>query len=218
MSDQSPSAASGIIAKGLSCERGGRRVFEGVDFAVAPGAALLLRGPNGSGKTSLLRMIAGFLEPPEGRLTWNGRPFGELDDEAGDGPARIAFVGHLDAVKRALSVAENLAFWAGLYGGGGGGGGVNQALDRLGIGHLAELPARFLSAGQRRRLGLARLMVTPAALWLLDEPTVTLDEASVAAVEALIAEHRDGGGMVMVATHAEMAIPGAAVLTLGAAR
>ena len=216
MSDQGSSAASGIIAKGLSCERGGRRVFEGVDFAVAPGAALLLRGPNGSGKTSLLRMIAGFLEPPEGRLTWNGRPFGEVDDEAGDDPARIAFVGHLDAVKRALSVAENLAFWAGLYGGGGGG--VNQALDRLGIGHLAELPARFLSAGQRRRLGLARLMVTPAALWLLDEPTVTLDEASVAAVEALIAEHRDGSGMVMVATHAEMAIPGAAVLTLGAAR
>ena len=216
MSDQGSSAASGIIAKGLSCERGGRRVFEGVDFAVAPGAALLLRGPNGSGKTSLLRMIAGFLEPPEGRLTWNGRPFDEVDDEAGDGPARIAFVGHLDAVKRALSVAENLTFWSVLYGGGGVT--VNQALDRLGIGHLAELPARFLSAGQRRRLGLARLMVTPAALWLLDEPTVTLDEASVAAVEALIAEHRDGSGMVMVATHAEMAIPGAAVLTLGAAR
>ena len=215
MSDQGSSTASGIIAKGLSCERGGRRVFEDVDFAVAPGAALLLRGPNGSGKTSLLRIIAGFLTPPEGRLTWNGRPFGEVDDEAGDGPARIAYVGHLDAVKRALSVAENLAFWAGLYGGGGG---VNQALDRLGIGHLAELPARFLSAGQRRRLGLARLMVTPAALWLLDEPTVTLDEASVAAVEALIAEHRGGGGMVMVASHAEMAIPGAAVLTLGAAR
>jgi heme exporter protein A len=216
VSDQGSSAASGIIAKGLSCERGGRRVFEGVDFAVAPGAALLLRGPNGSGKTSLLRMIAGFLEPPEGRLTWNGRPFDEVDDEAGDGPARIAFVGHLDAVKRALSVAENLTFWSVLYGGGGVT--VNQALDRLGIGHLAELPARFLSAGQRRRLGLARLMVTPAALWLLDEPTVTLDEASVAAVEGLIAEHRDGGGMVMVATHAEMAIPGAEVLTLGAAR
>ena len=88
MSDQGSSAASGIIAKGLSCERGGRRVFEGVDFAVAPGAALLLRGPNGSGKTSLLRMIAGFLEPPEGRLTWNGRPFGEVDYEAGDDPAR----------------------------------------------------------------------------------------------------------------------------------
>ena len=144
MSDQGSSAASGIIAKGLSCERGGRRVFEGVDFAVAPGAALLLRGPNGSGKTSLLRMIAGFLEPPEGRLTWNGRPFDEVDDEAGDGPARIAFVGHLDAVKRALSVAENLTFWSVLYGGGGVT--VNQALDRLGIGHLAELPARLLSA------------------------------------------------------------------------
>ena len=216
MSDQGLNASLGIMARGLSCVRGGRRVFEGVDFAVAPGAALLLHGPNGSGKTSLLRMIAGFLDPPEGRLTWNGRPLGDVEDEADNAPARIAYVGHLDAVKQALSVAENLAFWAGLYGGVGGA--VNQALDRLGIGHLAELPARFLSAGQRRRLGLARLMVTPAALWLLDEPTVTLDEASVAAVEALIAEHRDGGGMVMIATHAEMAIPGAAVLTLGAAR
>ncbi len=195
--------------------RGGRRVFEGVDFAVAPGAALLLRGPNGSGKTSLLRIIAGFLAPAEGRLTWNGRRFADEDHEPDGAPSPIAYVGHLDAVKRALSVTENLAFWAGLYGGAGGAR-VAAALDRLGIGHLAQVPARFLSAGQRRRLGLARLVVAPASLWLLDEPTVTLDEDSVAAVEALIAEHRGGGGMAMIATHAGMSIPGAGILTLGA--
>ena len=204
------------MARGLACVRGGRLVFEGVDFALAPGDGLLLHGPNGSGKTSLLRMIAGFLELAEGELTWNGAPFDDRDDETDDTMARIAYVGHLDAVKRALSVRENLAFWAGLYGGGGGAD-IGAALNRLGIGHLASVPARFLSAGQRRRLGLARLLAAPASLWLLDEPTVTLDEASVTAVETLIAEHRAGGGMVMVATHAGMAVPGAETLTLGGA-
>ena len=201
----------GLTARGLACTRGGRRVFEALDFTVAPGGALLLHGPNGSGKTSLLRMIAGFLDPAAGDLRWNGRPFEDEDDD--DAPARVAYAGHLDAVKRALTVAENLAFWAGLYGGGGAG--VPAALDRLGIAPLAEVPARFLSAGQRRRLGLARLLVAPASLWLLDEPTVTLDEESIAAVEGLIAEHRDRGGMAMVATHAGMAIPEAEILTLG---
>ena len=212
MSDQGSSAASGIIAKGLSCERGGRRVFEGVDFAVAPGAALLLHGPNGSGKTSLLRMIAGFLDPPEGRLTWNGLPFDEADDEADGGSARIAYVGHLDAVKRSLSVTENVEFWACLQDADTD---PRAALDSLAIGHLAALPARFLSAGQRRRLGLARLAVAPKPLWLLDEPTVTLDTASITMVEALIARHRDGGGMVVVASHLSLDLPGAAVLDLG---
>ena len=198
---------------GLACVRGGRWVFDSVDFAVAPGGALLLHGANGSGKTSLLRIIAGFLAPAEGQLTWNGHPFDDEDHE----PARIAYVGHLDAVKRALSVAENLSFWADYYGAGQGDSenSVAEALDRLGIGHLAPVPARFLSAGQRRRLGLARLLAAPASLWLLDEPTVTLDEESIAMVEALIAEHRADGGMVMVATHAGMSIPEAGILTLG---
>ena len=205
----------GIAARGLACARGGRRVFEDIDFAVAPGGTLLLHGPNGSGKTSLLRLVAGFIDPVEGRLTWNDRPFEDENEDADGTPTRIAYVGHLDAVKRALSAAENLVFWAGLHGGGGIA--VNAALDRLGIGQLAKVPARFLSAGQRRRLGLARLLAAPAPLWLLDEPTVTLDEASVATVEALIAEHRAAGGMAIVATHGGMTIPGAGVLTLGAA-
>ncbi len=213
MSGPSPSATVGLTARGLACARGGRRVFEALDFTVAPGGALLLHGPNGGGKTSLLRMIAGFLDPAGGELSWNGRPFEDRDEDDDDALARIAYAGHLDAVKRALTVAENLAFWAGLYGGGGTG--VSAALDRLGIGPLAEVPARFLSAGQRRRLGLARLLVAPASLWLLDEPTVTLDQESIAAVEGLIAEHRDRGGMVMVATHTGMAITEADILTLG---
>ena len=214
MSDQTPGKALGLCARGLACVRGGRRVFEALDFTVTPGGALLLHGPNGSGKTSLLRMIAGFLEPAGGTLRWNGRPFEDHDDDE-DAMARVAYAGHLDAVKRALSVAENLAFWAGLYGGAGAA--VPAALERLGMAPLAAVPARFLSAGQQRRLGLARLLVAPASLWLLDEPTVTLDEESIAAVEGLIAEHRERGGMVMVATHTGMAIPGADSLTLGAA-
>ena len=200
----------GLAVHDLACERGGRRLFAGLDFAVAPGGALVLRGPNGSGKTSLLRILAGFLEPSDGWLTWDGRAVAE---DAQAYHSRIAYVGHLDAVKRALSVAENLAFWASLRGGDPAG-----ALDSLGIGHLAEVPARYLSAGQRRRLALARLVAAPAALWLLDEPTVTLDEASVGLVETLIARHRADGGGVVVATHAALAIPGAATLDLGGAR
>jgi heme exporter protein A len=201
---------TGLAVHDLACERGGRRLFAGLGFTVAPGGALVLRGANGSGKTSLLRILAGFLEPTDGWLTWDGRATAE-DLQAYR--SHIAYVGHLDAVKRVLSVAENLAFWAAL-----GGGDAVGALDRLAIGHLADVPAGYLSAGQRRRLALARLAAAPAPLWLLDEPTVTLDEASVGLVETLIAEHRAGGGAVVVATHADLAIPGAAALELGGAR
>jgi heme exporter protein A len=201
---------TGLAAHGLACVRGGRRLFDGLDFAVDPGGALLLHGPNGSGKTSLLRLLAGFLEPADGWLTWNGRAAAE---DISAYQSRITYVGHLDAVKRALSVTENVAFWAGLRGADPD---PTAALDSLGIGHLATMPARILSAGQRRRMGLVRLAVAPTPLWLLDEPTVTLDTASIALVEGLIAEHRERGGMVVVATHVGLTLPGAAVLDLGA--
>ena len=203
---------SGLAGRGLECVRGERTVFSGLDFAAPPGGALVLRGPNGSGKTSLLRLIAGLLEPAAGTITWNGEP---VDDDAEAHHARLRYVGHLDAVKPALTVAENLAFWAGLHGGGRG---SAAALDRLGLGHLADVPAQLLSAGQRRRLALARIVAAPAALWLLDEPTVTLDEDAVGVVEALIAAHRADGGLVVVATHTSLQLPEAEALDLGAAR
>lgn len=203
-------AGTGLAAHGIACARGGRGLFEGLDIAIEPGGAMLLCGPNGSGKTSLLRLLAGFLEPADGWLTWNGRAVVE-DIQAYQ--SQLAYVGHLDAVKRSLSVTENVEFWAGLQGPDAD---PLAALGSLGIGHLAALPARFLSAGQRRRLGLARLAVAPKPLWLLDEPTVTLDTASITMVEALIARHRVGGGMVVVASHVTLDLPGAAVLDLGA--
>ncbi len=206
-------AGSGIEGRGLVCVRGERTVFAGVDFAVAPGGALKLTGPNGSGKSSLLRLVAGLLRPAAGMISWDGAA---VDDDADAHRARLRFVGHLDAVKPALTVAENLAFWAGLLGGGHEANKtVDQALERLGIGNLANVPAQLLSAGQRRRLALARIVAAPAPLWLLDEPTVTLDEESVATVESLIADHRAAGGLVVVATHAGIGIPGTDVLRLG---
>ena len=202
---------AGLAAENLACERGGRTVFTGVGFMVPPGGALVLRGPNGSGKSSLLRLLAGLLAPAAGSITWNGAP---ADEDIEALHARLRYVGHLDAVKPALTVAENLAFWARLHGGEGD---VAESLESLAIGHLAAVPARLLSAGQRRRLALARIVAAPAPLWLLDEPTVTLDEQSVAIVEALIAAHRGGGGLVVVATHAGLELPGVVVLDLGAA-
>ncbi len=198
-----------IVGEHLTCIRGDRLVFVGVDFALDRGQALLLRGPNGSGKTSLLRICAGLLPPAEGRLTVDGRAVAE-DPEAF--AATLQFVGHLDPLKPVLTVAENLRFWMRLSGGGGE---VGAALARFGLAGLADLPARYLSAGQRRRANLARLAATPAALWLLDEPTTALDEQSTRALAELVAEHRAGGGMVMAATHIELDMPGAADLRLG---
>ena len=193
----------------LSCLRGERLVFGGVDFALSAGEALLVTGANGSGKSSLLRVMAGLLRPVTGSLHWRGRPVGE-DREAFAGEVR--YVGHLDAIKPVLTVAENLAFWARL--GGHGPERTMRGLEALGLDHLAALPARVLSAGQRRRLGLARLIAAPAPLWLLDEPTVALDTASVAAVEAAIAEHRAAGGIAVVSTNAPVGLPDALRLVM----
>ncbi len=199
----------GLAASGLACVRGERTVFTGLDLAVPSGGALVLRGPNGSGKSSLLRLLAGLLKPAAGAITWDGAP---VEDDAEAFHARLRYVGHLDAVKPELTVAENLAFWAGVHGGVAD---VSAPLERLGIGHLAGVPAQLLSAGQRRRLALARIVAASAPLWLLDEPTVTLDDESVAIVEALIAAHRGEGGLVVVATHTGLDIPGAGALELG---
>lgn len=209
LSASAPSAFSSpasFAGRGLVCVRGERVVFAGLDFAVASGEALVLLGPNGSGKSSLLRLMAGLLAPASGGLFWNDSPIGG-DREAHAG--RVHYVGHHDAVKPVLSVVENLRFWARLHEPAGAESRVDSALERLGLLRLAEVPGKLLSAGQKRRLNLARLLAAPAPLWLLDEPITALDRASIAELESIFAEHRQAGGALVVSTHADIALPGA---------
>ena len=195
-----------LRAEGLAAFRGERLVLRELNFSVPQGGALVLAGPNGSGKSTLLRLLAGLVRPFAGRLLW-----GE-EDALADLPthaSRVAYVGHLDSVKPALTVAENLHFAAQLAGGM-----VEDALTPLALDELAELPARMLSAGQKRRLALSRLALSRAPLWLLDEPTLGLDLASVARFGALLAAHRAQGGLVVAATHLPLPLDGAAELRL----
>lgn len=194
----------------LDCLRSTRAVFRGLDFTLQAGGALVLVGPNGSGKSSLLRLMSGLLPQAAGRLAWNGTDIAE-DPDAHRG--RLRYLGHLDAVKPALTAAENLAFWAGLMGSDPDTA-VAPALDALGIGHLADLPARFLSAGQKRRLNLARLALAPAALWLLDEPATALDAETTDRLRTLIQKHRVQGGMAVISTHSDLGLSGAETLDL----
>ena len=193
----------------MACIRGERPVFSGVSFRLERGGALALVGPNGAGKSSLLRILAGFLKPAGGTLEWDGAP---VDEDWAAHRGRLHYVGHLDAVKPTLTVAENLHGWARFRGAARA---APEALAALGIADLADVPGRYLSAGQKRRLALARVLATPAPLWLLDEPTVTLDADAAARVDAMIAAHRAGGGMAIVATHGEIALDGAQRLDLG---
>ncbi|SDG12134.1 heme exporter protein A [Limimonas halophila] len=188
--------AGTLEADGLGCLRGDVPVFAGVRFALEPGDALVLRGPNGSGKSSLLRVLAGLLPPAAGRLFWNGEAI-DPGDEAHRG--RLAYLGHADALKPVLTARENLAFWAKLHGAAPDG--VDAALDRLDLRELADTPVGLLSAGQRRRLAIARIVASPAAVWLLDEPGVSLDAAAVHRLAAALAAHRAAGGIVVAATH-----------------
>lgn len=196
-----------LRAEGLAAFRGERLVLRDLDFAVPAGGALVLAGPNGAGKSTLLRLLAGLVRPVAGRLLWGD------EDALADLPthaARVAYVGHQDAVKPALTVAENLDFAARLTGGI-----ARDALVPLGLDGLADLPARMLSAGQKRRLALCRLVLSRAPLWLLDEPTLGLDAASVTRFGTLVASHRAGGGLVVAATHLPLPLDGAAELKLG---
>jgi heme exporter protein A len=206
-----------LEAQDLACLRGERAVFAGLSFSLGPGEALLLTGANGAGKSSLLRLLAGLLAPAEGRLLWQGRD--ALADRTAHA-ARLRYLGHGDALKPSLTARENLLFYARLWGGGEEG--VAAALEALGLAPLAALPVRVLSAGQRRRLALARLALglpagggpPRAPLWLLDEPTTGLDAASVERFGALLARHRAAGGLVVAATHLPLPLPGAVVLRL----
>ena len=196
----------------LSCRRGGEVVFENVSFGLDAGAVLVLRGRNGAGKTSLLKIAALLLAPAAGVLQWDGK---DVADDPDQQRRRIALVSHLDAVKGALSVAENLQQWQHLFGGEPER--LASALTAFHISHLAETPARYLSAGQRKRVALARLLLSERPLWLLDEPTVSLDDDGIACLQAALAAHRQYCGMALIATHAPLDLPDAQDLTLGAA-
>ncbi len=189
-----------LKADSLACIRGGRPVFADLSFELPEGQILLLVGPNGSGKSSLLRILAGLLRPALGVLSWDDEPISQDYLAHFD---RLHYVGHQTALKPRLTVRENLAFWAELRGGAEAAR-VEEALERFALSHLEERPAEVLSSGQRRRLALARLMVAPATLWLLDEPTVGLDTASIARLRETIQAHRTGGGSVIVAAHQGM--------------
>ncbi len=184
----------------LTCIRGERMVFSGLGFTVVKGDALVLTGPNGSGKSSLLRMMAGLLPPADGVMY---RDAMDIRDDPEGHRGGLHYVGHQDAIKPMLTVSENLAFWAGIRQAPAQ---VDSALALFGLAAMADNPARLLSAGQRRRLNLARLAASPAPLWLLDEPSVALDTASVAVLVRLIAEHRGTGGIVIVSTHIDLGI------------
>jgi len=172
----------------LACARGGITVLEGVSFEVLRGSALVLRGMNGSGKTTLLRTLAG-LQPAV-----SGTVLGAED--------AVAYAGHADGLKGTLSVAENLSFWASLFGFRD----ISAALDAFGLNGLVDRPAQSLSAGQKRRLGLARLLVTGRPIWLLDEPTVSLDVTAVGLFETAVQRHLESGGVAVIATHIDLGI------------
>jgi heme exporter protein A len=196
-----------ITARELACVRGGREVFAGLGFSLAAGEALLLTGPNGAGKTTLLRLIAGLLMPSAGRLELDG---GERDLTLAE---QAHYLGHRDALKTSLSVAENLDFWATYLGRGGPAG--EAALAAVGLADLARLPAAYLSAGQRRRLSIARLLAAPRPIWLLDEPTAALDAAAQARLADLMRAHLAGGGLIIAATHGPVGLAGARELKMG---
>ncbi len=177
-----------LVVENVACARGSLRVIEGVSFTLRAGEALVLRGPNGIGKTTLLRTIAGLQPALDGRI---GMP-----EDA------VAYAGHADGLKGPLTVAQNLKFWAQIYGTRG----IGRALEAFDMTALLDRQAQDLSAGQKRRLGLARMEVTGRPIWILDEPTVSLDAANTALFAAMVARHLDGGGMALMATHIELGL------------
>jgi heme exporter protein A len=196
-----------LDAVDLACHRGGRDVFAGVNFSVASGEALIVVGRNGAGKSSLLRTMIGLVRLSHGRLDLDG----------GDPELTVAeqahYLGHQDALKPALSVGENLRFWAGFFG-------VRitdvaSTLEAVGLDALVDLPAAYLSAGQRRRLSIARLLAVKRPIWLLDEPTSTLDTPSQQRLAGLMQDHLAGGGLIVAATHGPIGLDKTRELRLG---
>ncbi|ACE98760.1 heme exporter protein CcmA [Rhodopseudomonas palustris TIE-1] len=188
-----------LSGRDLRCVRGGREVFAGLAFEASGGEALALVGHNGAGKTSLLRLIAGLLTPEAGTITLDG---GEPDTPVAE---QAHYLGHRDALKPSLSVGENLGFWRDFLGGERTD--LSAGIKAVGLGHAAELPAAYLSAGQRRRLSIARLLVVRRPIWLLDEPTSALDVKGQELFVGLMQDHLTRGGIIVAATHTPLGIP-----------
>jgi heme exporter protein A len=198
-----------LIGDGLASIRGGRALFSGLSFSVAAGDTLLLMGPNGAGKTTLIRIIAGLIAPTAGDVRLEG---GAAGRDAGE---QCHYVGHLNAIKPSLTVEENAAFWCRFFGGTPDR--VPAALATFGLAGLGDIPAAYLSAGQKRRLGLARVLLADRPIWLLDEPTVSLDREAQDTLTRVVEAHVTGGGLVLAATHAPLGFASSRALHLGAA-
>jgi len=196
-----------LSASDLACQRGGRDVFAGVSFSVASGEALTISGRNGAGKSSLLRVVVGLVRIAQGRIALEG---GDPDSSVAE---QAHYLGHQDALKPSLSVAENLRFWSGFLGAGAAD--VGEPLAAVGLDGLADLPAAYLSAGQRRRLSIARLLAVKRPIWLLDEPTSALDTAAQERLSEFMRAHIAGGGLLLAATHGALGLTDAQELRLG---
>jgi heme exporter protein A len=199
-----------LSVENLVVERGSRRILDGVSFRVDAGEALVLIGPNGAGKTTLIRTVAGLIGAADGSIRLDG---GDPDKDVAQ---QAHYIGHLNALKPSLTVEENLRFWAEYLGGSSvAGAAIDEALAAFDLDALAMIPAGYLSAGQKRRACLARLVATVRPLWLLDEPTVSLDAASVQLLARQVARHAAGGGLVLAATHIPLGLASERRLELG---
>jgi len=200
-----------LEAQNLAARRGYAELFRDLCFRVDPGHALIVTGPNGTGKTTMLRMLAGLSAPSDGEIRWNGR---RVEPFAAELRAVVAYAGHLPALKDELTAEENLTSLVGLSGAPAAQAEVHRALEGVSLSHRRSLPARLLSAGQRRRIGLARLLLSRRPLWILDEPVTALDAAGASLLARLVHDHLDRGGIAVAATHQTLGLEPSRVRSL----